>query len=414
MHINRLALPVLFTTIAGCGGQHDATTPAPQPRLLGTIPITGVGANTNFGFDIGTVVGNRYYVTDRNNAAVDAFDTTANTQIAQIKGAAPNAFAGVGTTAGKVDNAISGPNGVNAVGDLLYVGDVNSVKIVDPKAGTVVKQLAVGTSGKRADEGCVDAAHGIFMISTPEAPVPFATFINTVTQQVVAQVTFSDAQNAPVAGLEACVYDPGSDTFYINVDGTTTNPHGELTAMPGASIRAIPTGASANYLSLAGVRNYAEGLCDPTGLALGPGADIAVGCREAVTGAPLLLQILDRTNGKLQASLNAGGGDQLEYDPQSNRYYNAASRWTASGMASTDGACSLASPCTPVLSIIDAATRKVVTMLPSGNNAHSVAVDAVTGKAFMPTSSATAPVGCATCASNAAFTNAGLLVYAIR
>ena len=119
---------------------------------------------------------------------------------------------------------------------------------------------------------------------------------------------------------------------------------------------------------------------------------------------------MDRTNGTILKSINAGGGDEIEYDASTNRYYNAGSRWTASGKAGPGGACSAASPCTPVLSIIDAGTRTLVTQLASGNNAHSVAVDGVTGKAFVPISSGSSPAGCATCASEAA----GLLTFAIR
>jgi hypothetical protein len=119
---------------------------------------------------------------------------------------------------------------------------------------------------------------------------------------------------------------------------------------------------------------------------------------------------MDRTNGRILASVNAGGGDQMEYDAATNRYYNAASRWTASGKASTNGSCSAASPCTPVLSIIDAATHAVVAKLATGNNAHSVAVDSATSKAFMPISSATAPSGCATCTTE----GAGLLIFATK
>jgi YVTN family beta-propeller protein len=356
------------------------------------------------------VSGNRYYVTDRNNAAVDVFDTGTNQQVGQIKGTGANAFAGSRTTNGSVDNSISGPNGINMVGNLLYVGDVNSVKIIDPSTQQVIKVIQVGTSGKRADEACVDATHNLYMIATPEADTPYLTLINTNTQSIVGTVMFTDASGAPSAGLEACQYDAAGDTFYINNDGTTANPHGEFVAMPGAAIRAIPTGGSANYTDLAGVRMYNEGNCDPTGLALGPGNEVAVGCREATTGAPLLVQIMDRTNGRILASVNAGGGDQMEYDAATNRYYNAASRWTASGKASTNGSCSAASPCTPVLSIIDAATHAVVAKLATGNNAHSVAVDSATSKAFMPISSATAPAGCATCTTE----GAGLLIFATK
>ena len=396
----------LLATACGGGG-------ASGPTQLGAVaPIAGVGVGTNFGFDLGLVSGNRYYFTDRNNGAVDVFDTATSAQVGQIKGTGANAFAGLAlTSTGGVDNSRSGPDGLNLVGNLLYAGDVNSVKVIDPSTQQVVNTITVGTSGRRADEGCVDAVHGMYMISTPEADTPFATFINTATQQVVAQVTFTDPAGNPGAGLEQCRYDSATDTFYVNNDGTTANPHGELTALPGASIRAIAAGGTVNYTQLAGMRAYSEGNCDPTGLAFGPGNDIAVNCREGTTGAMLLVQIMDRSNGNILASLNAGGGDQLEYDSATNRYYSAASRWTASGMASTNGACSAASPCTPVLQIIDAAARTVAMRLPTGNNAHSVAVDAVTFKAFVPVSSGASPGGCATCAAS---DPAGLLTFSTK
>jgi hypothetical protein len=396
LHAASLCLALVVAACGGGGGNSG-------PQVLASTPITGVGAGTNFSFDLGVVSGKRYFVTDRNNAAVDVFDTQSSALVAQIKGTGANAFAGaVKNAAGAVDNSASGPNGINAVGNLLFVGDVNSVKVVDPAAGTVIKTITVGTSGKRADEGCVDSVHGLYMISTPEAATPFATFINTTTQAVVAQVTFTDAAGAPSAGLEQCRYDPASDTFFVNNDGTTANPNGELVSMPGASIRAIPAGGTVNYTALVGMRAFNEGNCDPTGLALGPGTDIAVGCREGTTGAPLLVQIMNRSTGAIVASVNGGGGDQIEYDAASNRYYNAGSRWTANGLAATGGACSTASPCTPVLTIIDAASHAIVTQVRTGNNAHSVAVDPVTFHAFVPASSGPSPAGCATCGTEPA------------
>jgi YVTN family beta-propeller protein len=380
--------------IAACGGGGGGS----GRNVVAATQIQGVGSGTNFGFDIGAVAGNRYYLTDRNNAAVDVFDTATSQQVAQIKGTGANAFKGVTLSGtGSVDNSKSGPNGINPVGNLLYVGDVDSVKIVDPATQQVIKTISVPAGGHRDDEGCVDATHNLYMVAAPEADPPFATLIDTVTQTVVGTITFTDASGAASAGLEACRYDPKTDAFYVNNDGTTANEHGELDVLPGAAIRAIAPGATVNYTQVAGVRMYAEGNCDPTGLALGPGNDIAVGCREGTTGAPLLVQIMDRTTGTILASINAGGGDQLEYDPATNRYFNAASRWTDSGKASTNGACSAASPCTPVLSVIDAGTRTLVEQIVSGNNAHSVAVDSVTGKVFVPISSATSPAGCATC-----------------
>jgi hypothetical protein len=399
---------VVFATtgllIAGCGGDSGPS----GPRFVGQMPVPGVGAGTNYSFDLSVVSGTTDYFTDRTNAAVQVIDIPSLTVTSQIKGTGANAFAGA-----KPSNANSGPDGINVVGTQLYVGDVDSVKIVDPTTKQVVKTIVIGAAGVRADEGCYDAVHGLYMISTPEAATPFSTFINPVTQTVVATVTFTDSAGAPSAGLEQCRYDPGNDTFYVNNDGTTTNPHGELDALPGAAVRAIAAGATVNYTALAGMHAYNEGNCDPTGLALGPGTDIAVGCREATTAAPLLVQILNRNTGTIVASVNAGGGDQIEYDASTNRYYNAGSRWTASGNAAVNGTCSAPSPCTPVLAIIDAMSYTVVARLPTGNNAHSVAIDPASGQAFMPVSSATAPAGCATCAANG-FNDAGVAVFAIR
>jgi hypothetical protein len=391
--------------LGACGGGGDGSA---APQYVSQIAIAGVGSSTNYSFDISEIVGTTYFFTDRNNAAVQAIDIPSLTSVGALTGSGATAFAGA-----KASNPVSGPDGINAVGNLLYVGDVNSVKVVDPAAKTVLKSITVSTGNVRADEGCVDPVHHLYMISSPEEAVPFATFIDTATQAVVAKVTFTDSKGAPSAGLEACAYDPATDNFYVNNDGTTDNPHGELVKLPGASVRGVAAGGTVNYTALSGVAMWSEGNCDPTGLALGPGNDVAVGCREETTGAPQLMQIMDRTTGAIAASLNAGGGDQLVYDAATDRYYNASSRWTASGNAAAGGACSAASPCTPVLTVVDAKSRTVVTRLATGNNAHSVAVDPLTGLVFMPISSAGAPAGCDTCSANG-FLSAGVAVFRAR
>src|SRR6478672_467849 len=106
--MRRLLIPLLGIAVASivvaCGGGGDQA-PATGPRSLGASVVQGVGAGTNFGFDLGLVVGNRYYVTDRNNAAVDVFDTANSTQVGQIKGTGANAFAGLALKNGAVDNS---------------------------------------------------------------------------------------------------------------------------------------------------------------------------------------------------------------------------------------------------------------------------------------------------------------------
>ena len=257
-------------------------------------------------------------------------------------------------------------------------------------------------------------------VSQPENP-PFATFIDTVTQKIIATVLWTDpgsgAGGPPSAGLEACVYDHATASFLNNNDGSTANPHGEVDVIPAAFVL---TGTPANPVTLTlpvptagnGFKIFPLGNCDPTGLELGPGTDLGVMCRQGTTGTLLTFQILDRTNGTVRSVLNAGGGDQIAYDTATNRYYLAASRFTANGLAAVNGACSAAVPCFPVLIVVDAGTRQILGSATTGNNAHSVAVDPVNHQVYLPFSSAAAPAGCATCA--ASFPSGGVGVYSTQ
>jgi hypothetical protein len=414
---------ILIATLllAGCGGGGGGGSILHTLALTASIAVPGVGTTTNFSFDISAVdpVKGRYYFTDRNNKSVDVFDIKTNTFIKQITGG----FAGcdTGPTCAGANNDKSGPDGLNIIPGttFIYVGDVNSVKIIDTQTDTVVKTIAIGgTSGLRADEGCYDPDHKIFMINSPGESPPFATFIDTVTQKIIATVLFTDPGTGPTgpasAGLEACVYDHASASFLNNNDGSTANPHGEVDVIP-ASFVLAGTPAAPVTLTLPvptagnGFKIFPLGNCDPTGLDLGPGTDLGVMCRQGTTGALLTFLILNRTNGTVLATINAGGGDQIQYDAATNRYYLAASRYTASGLAAVNGTCSSASPCTPLLIVVDASTRKIVASAVTGNNAHSLAVDAVNHQVYMPYSSAAAPGGCATCA--ATFPSGGVAVY---
>jgi predicted small secreted protein len=389
------------------------------------ITVPNVTAGTNFSFDISAVdpVKGRMYFTDRNNKSVDVIDIKTNTFLKQITGG----FAGcdTGPTCNGANNDKSGPDGLNIIPGtpFIYVGDVNSVKIIDTTSDTVVKTINIGgTSGFRADEGCYDPDHNIFMINSPGESPPFATFIDVTTQKIIATLLFTDPGTGPTgpasAGLEACVYDHATQSFLNNNDGSTANPHGEVDVIPASFIlQGNPTKPVTLTLPAitpgSGFKVFPLGNCDPTGIELGPGTDMIVVCRQGTTNALLTVQILNRVTGAVLTVLNAGGGDQVAYDAATNRYYIGGSRWTARGLAATNGACSNAVPCTPVLVVIDAGTRQIVTLRASGNNAHAIAVDPSSHQAYMPYSSATAPAGCdATVCANAP--NGGVLVFSTQ
>src|SRR5439155_716756 len=203
-------------------------------------------------------------------------------------------FAGcnTGPTCVGANNDKSGPDGLNLITGttFIYVGDVNSVKIIDTTTDTVVKTIAIGgASGLRADEGCYDPDHKIFMINSPAESPPFATFIDVNTQKIIATLKFTDPGTGPTgpasAGLEACVYDHATQTFLNNNDGSTANPRGEVDVIP-ASFVMTGTPAAPVILTLPvptpanGFKIFPLGVCDPTGLDLGPGTDMAISCRH--------------------------------------------------------------------------------------------------------------------------------------
>ena len=394
--------------VAGCGGGDSSSGPPPLNQSAATVSVPGIAAGSNFSFDLGVVVDGKYYLTDRNNKAVDVVDVT-TLQLTQIKGTGANAFTGVGANTGK-----SGPDGINDITGttLLYVGDVNSVRVVDRVSGTVQSTIKVGTTGTRADEGCYDPVHHLYMISSPDADVPFASFINTNTNTVVATVNWVDSDGNAAGGNEQCQYDAATQSFLVNNDNTIVNPHGEVDVIPVASVLALPAGSTANFLTLANLKRFPLGNCDPTGMDLGPGVEMAVVCRPGDKGSRLTTLILNRNTGAVIATVPIGGGDQLGYDARTNRYYLAANRWHASGVNDQGGGCSAANPCTPVLAVIDAGTHAIAATYATGNNAHSVAVDPVRGFVFVPFSSATAPAGCATCTANG-FITGGISVFAL-
>jgi hypothetical protein len=408
-----------------------ATCTNSGPTLVADVPIPSVATGTNFSFDLGTVDASagRYYFTDRNNKSVDVIDTKTNKLVTQITGG----FAGCFTTANVAvpncvgaDNGHSGPNGINLITgtNFIYVGDVASVKIIDKTSNTVIKSITVATTSGgadthlRADEGCFDPDDNVYMVSNPEQTPPFATFISTATQTIIAKITFPDS-----AGLEACVYDHGTKSFLVNNDGSTPNPHGEVDVIPASFVAPGNPNFNAGNIDSGlplpapngsnGFKVYPEGDCDPTGIDLGPGTDMAVSCREGTVGSALNVLIMDRTSGNILATVNAGGSDQISYDSNTNRYYAASSRWNATGKAiNNGGTCSSANPCTPVLNVIDAGSRKLVNQLQTGNNAHSVAVSGPDSKAFVPYSSASAPSGCSNCSGT--YPNGGVSVFSTQ
>jgi hypothetical protein len=365
--------------LAACGGSNHSNSTPPStassstPHLVTNIAVPNA-TTPAFSFDISYADHGRYFLADRNNKAVDVVDTSSNQLIAQI----PGNFTGIGAT---TEN--SGPDGLVGLPgtSTIYVGDVNAAKVVDTTAQVLTKTIPLTTSGNRVDEGCFDPTDHLVMIANPGDDPPFVSFINTDTQAVVSKLPFTGS-----AGLEACEYDSGTQSFLINNDGTTANPNGELDVIAASSVLAGQPAVS---------KSFPLGNCVPAGIALGPNKDVMVGCDPAA-GSPLITLILDRTNGTQLAQLPFGGVDQIAYDATSNRYFLPARHWTANGIAAASGF-------TPQMAVIDGTSRTIVAQIPVGTGAHSVAVDGPSGQVYVPFQ-----------AGSGNFPNGGISVFTVK
>lgn len=311
----------------------------------------------SFSYDISWVdpASHRYYLADRTNNAIDVIDTTTNTLVAQL---AKGKFAGF---TGKPDT--SGPDGVLVVpGDnLAWVGDSPGlIKAVNLNSGAIVASISNGGKN-RADELAYDPKDHLIVIANNADEPPFITFISTTNRKVVGKIVYSNA-----SGLEQPAYDPENGMFYQNVVSTKENPGGAVDKIDPRTMKVVAT--------------YPLPECKPAGLALGPQQHLAVGCSgDAIDdGAHAQTIILDATDGHIVAKITeVGGSDEVWYNPGDNRYYTASRSMTSNGMK--DG-----KP-TPVVGVIDATTNKWITSIPSGNNAHSVAVDPGNNRVYVPT-----------------------------
>jgi hypothetical protein len=370
MRFHWLSLAGLAAACAGLAACNGGSANAP-PFQTGAATTTGIKAQQlivlpglppggKFTYDIGAAdaTARRYYLADRTNASLDIInlDTFA---VRQVFG---------GFTGQKPSNDLSGPDGVAFVPNgSVYVGDVNVVKVVDPVAGSVTATIPTGTAGFRTDEGCYDPDDKLVMFANPADSPPYASFISTTTNTVVAKLMFNGS-----IGLEQCAYDPGTKKFFINNDGTAANPHGELDAILAATaVAGTPVIA----------QRFPEGNCGPAGLALGPNENLLVGC-DAPAGSQQITLVMNATSGAIVATIGGvGGEDEVAYDPKLNHCYVAARDMTANGISQTGQPGAVF---TPVLGVIDAATNTWLGNLPTGANAHSVAVDSATGRVFVP------------------------------
>jgi hypothetical protein len=461
------------------------------------VAVPGVSSAVTFSFDLGVVdpVTHKYYVTDRTNKAIDVWDP-ATGAVTQFKNSGYAGCFSAGTTGGSTNtpyipmagclnitttgiifpnsapgssgipvfatgtlvtnNDLDGPDGLDIVGNALYVGDVNHLWVVNKTTGATVGSIAIPNTGLkqgfRSDEGCWDSVNHLYAIAlTGDPNTPLYTILNTTGAEdgvglptVIGFVLMNDSTGAPSGGLEACAFETrgfalGTGFMYLNNDGSTTNQHGEMDGIPIADLLAMKTLGANKKVVFAGpltatadfnasttsapacrlgdgsatcgstaVQVFAlPALCDPTGLALGPTTGIVGAmCRPGTLGTRMDFQIVNTLTSITTTVAGAGGGDQITYDATSKKWYLGDSRHTPSGTSCGAGT-AVTCPLTPAIGVVDGTTF-ALSFIASGNNSHSIAVDGPAGRVFSPFTNSSASGG------GQAFPNGGLNLFSTQ
>jgi hypothetical protein len=438
--------------LSGCSSSSSPSTSS--GTLSNVLTVPGISSTVTYSFDLGVYdsATGKYYVTDRTNKSIDVVDVNNGLAVTQFKPAGLTGCGGAevvspgavpvqntpiptcsNTAAGifpsfTVNNDQSGPDGLDIVGNTLFVGDVNKLLVLNKATGALIATIAIASTptGLRADEGCFDPVNHLYAISTPGDNNPFMTLLDTTNAEanpptaptVKARLIMDNPAGTASGGLEACVFDTGPGTtnkLYVNNDGNNNGgapagaSRGEMDGIPVTSLTPLVGGGNVQYTTLAGITQWVlpdvagvAGQCDPTGIAVGPGSDIGAMCRTGTIGRSLNFLILNKTTGAVAATVvGAGGGDQITYDAGSGNWFLGTSRATASG--NSCGAGSAACPLTPMVTIVNGASRAMTGRVPAGNNSHSVATGG--GLVFSPFTNLNANGG------GVGFPNGGIAVF---
>jgi len=360
---------VLVDTIAVPGASNVSQSTCSLGTGLGAFDISFVDPRSGF-----------YVLADRTNAAVDFFDASDDTFVGRVGG-----FQGVvcsTTNPATANNSKSGPDGVVIVGSKeVWAGDGDStLKVIDVATFSITDTIkitnpdpSVDSAVLRVDEMAWDARDHILAAANNANTPPFITLVNTDTHAILGQIVFDtkpghagvDAQN----GIEQPQWSPQTGLFYVSVPQVGPDP-----AQGGV---AVIDPSSMQVTAVFPVQD-----CSPAGLALGPNHQGVVGCSAAFPSTPppgtvattqtLIINI--DTGDVISNITQAGGNDEVWFDPGSQHYYLGA-RGTVDPSTGK---------VTPILGTVDARTFMFDDGTPTSTTAHSVAADKFSHHVFVP------------------------------
>src|ERR1700733_14667368 len=343
--------------------------PVPQGTLPQStcVPGTGLGA---FDISFADPTTDLYVLSDRTNGSVDFFDASDDTYIGRVGG-----FQGVKCTTATppaANNSISGPDGVVIVdGSTVWAGDGDStLKVIDIKTFSLTDTITVtdptdASVKMRVDEMAYDSRDHILAAANNANTPPFITLVDTNPHNILGQIVFDTAHAGVDAenGIEQSQWSPQTGLFYVSIPQLGPDPaQGAVAVIDPSSMKVIAV--------------YPVQKCSPAGLALGPNHQALIGC-SASFGTPPSTQslIINLDTGDVLANITqAGGNDEVWFDPRTQHYYLAA-RGTIDPSTGK---------VTPILGPVDARPFMFDGGASTSTTAHSVAADKASHHVFVP------------------------------
>jgi len=367
--------------VAMAAGPAAADVVNPVPTF---IPVPSDAANFQPGkafssFDISfadSVTGN-IFIADRSNASVDIFSGSSLTFLGRAEGFTGQQAAG---------NQVSGADGVLTVTSggitTLYAGDGSStLRVYDatnPAAPAFQQALLTGGTTRVDEMAYSPLTHQVLAANNAETPA-YGNLFSTTNGHAPVTLSVSPIAVPPGqggingGGMEQPAWNPTTGTFFVSIPQLAGNPPNPNN--PGGVAEISTAGQVLRTIDFA---TLGISSCSPTGLAVGGGGNMLVGCGNVGTQAVLL-----NKNGQLLKTINGlGGTDELWYDPTTNKFYVTGNNGTNTGR---------------FFDVVDENGNIIQTvMLPATTSAHSITVDPLNGNVFVPLAGTLALNSCPT------------------
>jgi hypothetical protein len=367
-----LSTSLTLMVFAALAGASNAS--AGPYTLVDVIAIPATASNVQGGSFLGFGTGyfssatGDFYIADKSNASVDIISGSTLAVIGQVQG-----FTGQTAL-----TSTSGPNGIMTVTSggttTLFAGDGNSTlkvfDITNPAAPTLLQSISTGGSF-RVNDMAYSPLTGQVLTGNPSDATAFATLFNT-TSGTSPLTTALTGITIPLStgGIQQPVWDANTGSFFVSIPSFTGSGD------PGgvAEISTSGTVLRTIHFATLGITS-----CSPTGLALGASGNLMVGCADTSTQNILLSPA---GSGSIVTTFPViSGTDEVWYDPTTGFFFDTGR--DAGGNRVFD----------VISDTSDAVLQSVLLPVSALSNAHSIAVDSLTGDVFVPLAGNTTSVG---------------------